>query len=181
MKIQEILDRFSFVEFRLRALIYLWRVKPKSYETIKGITIPYLEVSPFLLRDELFHSKYSKGEVWHKKLDGTLMIFVAGPDKFRRYTIYHEYWEGKLLREKKSNEQISETVFSKIQLIREALGAPSPEFISEGMKKAVEKMVSSYHPPAHVEAIFEELLLAREELNPDDFITLRNDIMRRLK
>jgi len=109
-----------------------------------------------------------------------MMIFIAGSDRFRRYTIYHEYWEGKLLKEKKSNEQIFETVFSKIRLIREALGAPSPEFVSEEIKKAVETLVNNYHPAAHVEAIFEELLLATEELATDDFIILREDIMRRL-
>jgi len=178
---REFLDEFSFTEFRLRILIYLWEIRPKSYETIRGVSIPYLKVSPFLLRKKLFHSKYSRGSVWLHKLDGPLMIFITGPDKFWRYTIFHEYWEGKLLREKKSNEQIFETVFSKIRLIREALDAPSPEFVSEEIKKAVEAMVNNYHPAAHVEAIFEELLLAKEELAPDDFIILRKNIMDRLK
>lgn len=181
MGIRGVLDKFSFVDFRLRILLYLWRTRPKKYETIRGISIPYLKVSPFLLRKNLFHSKYSRGEVWLHRLDGPLMIFITGPDRFWRYTVYHEYWEGKLLREKKSNEQIFETVFSKIQLIREALDAPSPEFVSERIKKAVETMVDNYHPAAHVEAIFEELLLAKEELPHDEFIILRKNIMDRLK
>jgi hypothetical protein len=180
LEILKILDEFSFVEFRMKILKYLWETRPKSYETIRGVSIPYLRVSPFLLKEKLFHSKYSRGEVWCHKLNGTTMIFIAGPDKFWRYTVYHEYWEGKLLREKKSNEQIFGTVFSKIQLIREALDAPSPEFISEENKKAVEMMVNNYHPAAHVEAIFEELLLAKEELSHDDFIILRKNIMDRL-
>lgn len=179
--IREILDEFSFVEFRLRILKYLWETRPKNYETIRGVSIPYLKVSPFLLKEKLFRSKYSRGEVWCHKLDGTAMIFIAGPDKFWRYTVYHEYWEGKLLREKKSNKQIFETVFSKIRLIREALDAPSPEFVSEEIKKAVETTVNNYNPAAHVEAIFEELLLAKEELPHHDFIILRENIINRLK
>ena len=164
----------------MRILEYLWETRPKNYETIKGVSIPYLRVSPFLLREKLFCSKYSRGEVWYHKINGSIKIYIAGPDKFWRYTVFHEYWEGEILKEGKTKEQIFETVFSKIQLIREALGVSSPEVISEENKKAIEMMVNNYDPAAHVEAIFEELLLAKEELPFEDFITLRKNIIDRL-
>jgi predicted Ser/Thr protein kinase len=154
---------------RQRWLHCLWLSSPKQCEIINGIEIPYLKVSRFLI-------KGNEGMVLYTQESGEVMVFVAGNDPFRRYTIYHEFREGEIFRQHKSENEILDAVLKKIQIIANILGQPCINISSKEILESLTKWVKTQK--GHSEAILDELKLAHKELSLDNFRLFWEDCKR---
>jgi len=149
-----------------RYLHFLWIILLKKYETIKEIKIPYVVLPRFILgRDE-----DGDGRVLYHKSSGNIMIFVLNYAPFPRYTIWHEYREGQLFKEKKTREQIIEEIINKMpRIVDEQIDTSSKEFAEKVIKYFEQPRKITEHGGKHFEALIDELILAKEEMSPQEY------------
>ena len=142
-----------------RFLHFIWVLLPKRYEIIKKVKIPYVVVPRFLLGSK----EIGNGSVLYHKPSNKIMIFLANCAPFPRYTIYHEYREGQLFKEKKTKKQMVKDVTNKIpQIMEERMDTFSKEFVKK-MRKWAES------EGEHIEALVDQFILAKEEMSPQDY------------
>jgi hypothetical protein len=140
-----------------RLLYLVWLILPKEHETIKEIKISYVVVPQLLLPGR------NMGVVFYHKLSDEIMVLLASSDPFPRYTIWHEYREGQLLKENKSTEQIIGEVTNKMPKLLEGRDDVSLKDLTETIRRWAEE------GKEHFEAFIDELLLAKEEMSFQEY------------
>lgn len=161
----------SLRKIRNRSLHALWNVLPKKYENLEDAEIPYIYVPKFLLPGS------NNGMVLYHKPTDKSMIFITKDCAFKRYTVYHEYREGQILREEKSLEDASRAIWDKIPRLFGLLGHPDRTISdfpnAEDLSNKLRKRIEAEAP--HIEAFLDEIALAQKEMSPDEFDLFRQD------
>lgn len=155
------------MELPNKVMRFLWNILPKLQEIVHGKPITYVRLPSFLLGN-------SQGMVLYHKNSSKIMVFTAICNPFRRYSVYHEYREGEILKRNKTTDQIFEVVSKKFQLILEVLGIPEYSNVDV---PALREWVKQQG--AHSEAILDEIELAKEELSPEKLALFYQDIKQR--
>jgi len=155
---------------KLQELTY--NLLPKRIGIIsKGEKIFYVQVPKFIIGG-------SGGLVLCNKKSGKLMILIAKKkDKFLRYTIYHEYIEGKIFQSKKTKQQILDFITSKLHLFFAIYRIDQKQIPMKDFLEALKKRVS--RDGAHWEALLREIQLAKKELSKDKLVDFYIEVIRR--
>lgn len=162
------MEYFNFELLRIYYEKLLWKIFPKKKEIIKGNDITYIRVPFFMIRSDKrgWLSKDNKSQLLYHRPSDTLMIFLAGNVKYPRFMIFHEYYEGQLLKQNKNKEEL-------LEIAIEYFDYDETEDLSEKIHNFLEEWIESQG--AHVIALLEELELAREELPTKEYITYKHN------
>lgn len=159
MKIKALEDKFYN---------FLYNIFPKRTEIVNNIAIHYLKLPFFLVaseKDGHFCLK-PKGMVLVRTRDKKIMIFISGDSCYQRYTLFHEYWEGKVIASGKTTEAILKSVLEIVSMLN--FHIPSKDRFERWIR---------FHGP-HAEALFEELKMAQHEMSARDFAVFFDDAMK---
>ncbi len=181
-----------------RICVFLWPFLPKRIEEYGDVKVKYAVVPGFLLiKSVLAFVKYSA------KYD-RVMIFIKPYEYEKRFTIYHEYIEGGILRSHSSSKRVAEMAFRMLQLPsedverililrRESESLTDKIIAAIGDPEKVRKLVESAPPEslllakirlfafincekyAHAFARLAELELAKKELSPEGFAVMLHE------
>lgn len=161
----------EYFDFELLYIYYkklLWSIFPKRTENIKGDDITYVCIPFFMIRSDKkgWFSQDNKSQLLYHRPSDTLMIFLVGKVKYPRFMIFHEHFEGQLLKQNKNKEEL-------LEIAIEYFDYDKTKGLSEKIHNFLEEWIESQG--AHVIALLEELELAREELPTKEYIIYKHN------
>ena len=181
-----------------RFLNLLWFILPKKTEKFDENNVKYVIVPRFLINN-------AYGMVIYYRKSGRVIIFIRPHRYCRRYTIFHEYCEGKLFKEHRTEKQILRMALDTLHISSDI----EIDAVEQEAKSLLEKLIAFVGEPEkakelftkaslevrtillrrlkdsfdrkgaeHILAVLQTAELAKKELSPEDFVSYLYDELR---
>ncbi len=160
--------------------ISLWWILPRRLEVVRGVQIKYIKLPTFVYF--WLTGSLSKGHVCVVRRLFNLfkikrlvpIIFVTGRDPYLRYTVYHEYCEGKVFTSAEKPENTFESFLDDAKYLVAMYYSDGPfVVIDDNDQSTVAALRMLYvilnKQIVHYSALAKEIKLAHEEMSEEAF------------